>query len=612
MTSKSVNAVGDLASTITGRIHTETSTDRSDMNGHFLEEKERRATSHDLSYLGGRTFDGILFFEADLQQNKIPIRLTPRNFTIDDLPFPDRDEITTFFGEGEKDFTDQHAASTQLCISAYGLDIPALKHLLFDLGVPSDLMAPENARRNAFHCLALIYTMVDPHPRSQLFAHLKGKESWLTPHLDPPLEVKQASILSRDVLNSLEGQIGRVAQWLQRAGVPPAEQDISGHTPLHFAALGGELTLVKILLKMSVPVDIKDHDGRTALHYAAAYGHAEVAGVLLDAGSDRNIADKFGVTALDMLKNPGPVSAEDALKFTGIKQRPVKTIGRMIHPERNANDSRFGWAGGDGGWGPERLKGFEDDMDCDCVDQYWADEISGEEIFSKYLARNAPVLIRGLLTEWDATFEYEHDILKEDHGHIGVQVSDIPYSEKFGGARHVDMKLGEYIDEVIEHRMVGGKHPWYVFKPNPIPGVSEARDSLVRYDLCPTPEIMDAAFEKVPPATVGERGPKGRQKFVNAQWALGGEGTGAPIHFHNSAWNALIYGAKKWIIYPPHNMIMSNKQILDFYETDMQVYANRENPVTALTCVQTAGDVMIIPESWGHGVLNIQESVAVA
>ena len=34
--------------------------------------------------------------------------------------------------------------------------------------------------------------------------------------------------------------------------------------------------------------------------------------------------------------------------------------------------------------------------------------------------------------------------------------------------------------------------------------------------------------------------------FINAQWALGGEGTGAPVHFHNTAWNALIYGAKKW------------------------------------------------------------------
>jgi len=72
----------------------------------------------------------------------------------------------------------------------------------------------------------------------------------------------------------------------------------------------------------------------------------------------------------------------------------------------------------------------------------------------------------------------------------------------------------------------------------------------------------------------------------------------------------LIYGAKKWIVYPPHNMIMSNKQIYDYYETDMRDYASRG--VEPITCVQTAGDVMIIPESWGHGVLNIQESVAIA
>jgi hypothetical protein len=34
--------------------------------------------------------------------------------------------------------------------------------------------------------------------------------------------------------------------------------------------------------------------------------------------------------------------------------------------------------------------------------------------------------------------------------------------------------------------------------------------------------------------------------------------------------------------------------------------------IKPLTCIQTAGDVMIIPESWGHGVLNLQESIAIA
>jgi hypothetical protein len=64
------------------------------------------------------------------------------------------------------------------------------------------------------------------------------------------------------------------------------------------------------------------------------------------------------------------------------------------------------------------------------------------------------------------------------------------------------------------------------------------------------------------------------------------------------------------MIYPPHNMIMSNRQILDFFETERLTF--EERGVRPVMCVQTAGDVMIIPESWGHGVLNIQESIAVA
>lgn len=57
-------------------------------------------------------------------------------------------------------------------------------------------------------------------------------------------------------------------------------------------------------------------------------------------------------------------------------------------------------------------------------------------------------------------------------------------------------------------------------------------------------------------------------------------------------------------------MIMSNKQTLEYTETDMAQFERRG--IRPLTCVQTAGDVVIVPESWGHAVLNIQESVTMA
>lgn len=60
-------------------------------------------------------------------------------------------------------------------------------------------------------------------------------------------------------------------------------------------------------------------------------------------------------------------------------------------------------------------------------------------------------------------------------------------------------------------------------------------------------------------------------------------------------------------MYPPHTLVMSNKHILQFIEEDLKPFeAKGHKP---LTCVQTAGDVMIVPESWSHGVLNIQVRV---
>lgn len=76
------------------------------------------------------------------------------------------------------------------------------------------------------------------------------------------------------------------------------------------------------------------------------------------------------------------------------------------------------------------------------------------------------------------------------------------------------------------------------------------------------------------------------------------------MHFHNTAWNGLLYGAKKWFIFRPRDAIASNRHILDFIEEDLNNFAAQG--IDALTCTQLAGDVVIIPESWGHGVVNLQ------
>ena len=113
-------------------------------------------------------------------------------------------------------------------------------------------------------------------------------------------------------------------------------------------------------------------------------------------------------------------------------------------------------------------------------------------------------------------------------------MSDIPYADKFGGEHFVEKTLAEYIREIETHHMTGGAHPWYVFKGNTIPLVSDADNSIVAIEDCPTPSVLQKAFEQ----TAGEnmrnkKGVEGRKIFVNAQWALGGEGTGAPVSMYS-------------------------------------------------------------------------------
>ena len=59
------------------------------------------------------------------------------------------------------------------------------------------------------------------------------------------------------------------------------------------------------------------------------------------------------------------------------------------------------------------------------------------------------------------------------------------------------------------------------------------------------------------------------------------------------------------LIYIPSNIY----RILRFLEIEKPEYESR-NPkserFSPTTCVQTAGDVVVVPESWGHGIINIQ------
>merc|ERR1712224_249707 len=92
------------------------------------------------------------------------------------------------------------------------------------------------------------------------------------------------------------------------------------------------------------------------------------------------------------------------------------------------------------------------------------------------------------------------------------------------------------------------------------------------------------------------------------QLAVGVAGTGAPIHFHKPAFNFLFKGRKLWCVHPPESAVWSNEHIVDYVKRFSQ------DPWQAGLNVlhQRPGDVLFIPNQWAHGVINLEEGIAVA
>ena len=94
------------------------------------------------------------------------------------------------------------------------------------------------------------------------------------------------------------------------------------------------------------------------------------------------------------------------------------------------------------------------------------------------------------------------------------------------------------------------------------------------------------------------------------QLIIGPRGSGSPPHFHGHALNALVYGLKRWFLWPPSHAHFVFRHVRDWYGGYSDGGA-RDGPV-AVECVQRPGDVLYIPESWGHAVVNLQDSIGVA
>ena len=81
-----------------------------------------------------------------------------------------------------------------------------------------------------------------------------------------------------------------------------ADLNKPGWAPLHYAATGGHVAIVRLLLERHAYIDAASPNGSTPLMMAAMYGTPAGVKVLLEAGADPLIKNDLGLSALDFAR----------------------------------------------------------------------------------------------------------------------------------------------------------------------------------------------------------------------------------------------------------------------------------------------------------------------
>ena len=386
-------------------------------------------------------------------------------------------------------------------------------------------------------------------------------------------------LIQQDVINHL----------VQEGAVVYAE-NIFGWTPLlHLVALGSH-TLMHQLLRHNADPQTRTVLGHTSLHVIAMRGSHDVTLPLLQAGLRKGDRDYRNRTALDVacLHRWSAEALASALNtqlphgclFSPLQYSPpVKPI------------IQGGWLGS-GVVLPSELTAERCDFDV-------VASLDANQFLSQYLSLQRPVLVRDAAAgspDIKALFHaWQRNRFEQMYGELQFKEVTIPYAESFGGGSNlttVRAFMAGMRSTHQQHKELDTAYrvafPTYIFEP------TNSELLLKHFSL---PSVLNPNVTHI-----------SSSKF---QFYLGPALSGAPVHFHRSAWNLLVYGEKRWFLFPPNTAFYSKQHVWDWWQNEY-IKASSAIHSRALECVQHPGDLVFVPEMWGHGVINLRESVGLA
>ena len=191
-------------------------------------------------------------------------------------------------------------------------------------------------------------------------------------------------------------------------------------------------------------------------------------------------------------------------------------------------------------------------------------------------------------------------------GNLTVSHGQIPYARRYG-QRGYSAPLHAFVEAHMSGGGGGGggggATPQYIFDASVLTANEALFEPLVSRLAALFPDLAERAYLR--------------------QFIVGPPLSGSHMHYHGRAANLLVVGVKLWLFSPPGCAHFSTAQAAPW----VRALHGREpqSPAVArlLAChaalgvpllrvLQAPGDIVVVPESWAHAVLNLADTVAIA
>ncbi|XP_059572558.1 jmjC domain-containing protein 8 isoform X3 [Alligator mississippiensis] len=205
--------------------------------------------------------------------------------------------------------------------------------------------------------------------------------------------------------------------------------------------------------------------------------------------------------------------------------------------------------------------------------------------FVERFAFSRPVVIRGLTDNAAFRALCTRDRLLAAFGQRRVRLSTAnTYSY-----RKVDMPFQEYVEHLLEPQDLDllGSDTLYFFGDN---NFTE----------------WGSLFQKYVPPPFRLPGTTSAYSF-----GIAGSGSGVPFHWHGPGFSEVIFGRKRWFLYPPEHTpeFHPNRTTLSWL---LDTYPRLPPEARPLECTIRPGEVLYFPARWWHATLNLDTSVFIS